>query len=57
MKYKYGVVGAVGGCNDCAWKPKNYKNAQACAAIHARAFGHHVQIELAIFIDYFGDKE
>lgn len=54
MKYKYVVVGAVGGCNDCDWRPKSYKNAQATAKIHADKHKHHVQLELAIACEYDG---
>jgi hypothetical protein len=58
MSYKYGVVHAVIGCEDCGWVSKNYKNAQATAKIHAKTYGHRVEGELGISIvyDYHGTK-
>ena len=55
-KYAYGIVGAEIQCLDCGWEAKNYKNAQAAAAIHARKYKHRVEGEITISIVY-DDRE
>jgi hypothetical protein len=52
MTYNYSPVHAIVNCDDCGWKTYSYKNAQALAAIHARAHGHRVLGELAIAFHY-----
>jgi len=52
----YGVVHAVATCADCGWETHSYKNAQALAARHAKAHGHHVAGELGIAFSYTGDR-
>ena len=54
MKYGYGVVSAIVGCQDCDWTASSYKNAQATAKIHAKKHKHKVSGELTIFFDYDG---
>lgn len=57
MIRKYGVVHGVVACEDCGWESQSYKNAQALAAIHARAYGHRVTGEIGIAIEYDGRDE
>lgn len=54
MKYSYGVVDAIVGCQDCGWTTGSYKNAQAIAKIHAKKYGHRVSGELTISFSYNG---
>ena len=57
MKRTYGVVHAIVKCADCGWGTDSYKNAQALAARHAKAHGHHVEGELGIAFSYTGEKK
>jgi len=52
MSYHYGVVHAIAKCEDCDWKAKSYKNAQATSKIHAKKYGHRVSGELGISFGY-----
>lgn len=56
MGYTYGVVHGVAICQDCGWHTESYKNAQALAARHAKAHGHHVKGELGISFSYDGEE-
>lgn len=53
-KINYGVVHAIVDCDDCDWKSSNYKNAQACAAIHAKVHHHKVHVEIGLAFIYDG---
>lgn len=57
MKYTYSPVHADVMCEDCDWKAKSYKNAQACAASHAKKYKHKTFGEIAIAIGYNGHEE
>jgi hypothetical protein len=52
MSYVYSVIHAIIWCEDCGWTAKSYKNAQACAKIHAKKYGHKTTGELGIAIGY-----
>ena len=54
MKLEYGVVHGLAECQDCGWSTQSYKNAQALAAIHARAHGHRVEGEAGYAYTYDG---
>ena len=54
MKRSYGVVHGIATCKDCGWYTDSYKNAQANAARHAEAHGHHVEGEVAYAYSYTG---
>ena len=54
IKSSWGLVHAVFACGDCDWTSKSYKNAQACAANHAKAYGHVVTGEVVIAFTYTG---
>ena len=47
-----GMVHAIAGCRDCSWVAKNWKNAQANAATHARAHGHTTWVEVGLAFTY-----
>lgn len=57
MRYSYGVVHAIVECEDCDWRTESYKNAQACAKIHAQKYKHNVKGELGILFNYYGRGE
>jgi len=46
VKKSFGVIGASAWCCNCDWKTEAYKNAQANAARHARAYKHKVECEI-----------
>lgn len=56
MKKSFGVVHAIGQCQDCEWEASGYKNAQAISAIHARKYKHKVHVEVGIGGYYDGKK-
>jgi hypothetical protein len=49
---KSGKVDERAWCLDCDWQAKNWKNALATAARHAKATGHTVECEQGISIVY-----
>lgn len=57
MKRHYSVVHGLATCEDCGWHTDSYKNAQANAARHAKAYGHHVNGELGISFGYYGEAK
>ena len=48
------VVLAVFECKDCGRRWDDYKNAQACAAKHAKDYGHEVHGDVGISCIYKG---
>ena len=52
MIKKIGVVHCIAKCDDCGKEWMNYKNAQAVAARHAKAYGHTVRGEVGIVFEY-----
>ncbi|MHC4501556.1 MAG: hypothetical protein ACYS21_20905 [Planctomycetota bacterium] len=54
MKREFGVIHCIAECEDCDWRNENYKNAQATAAIHARAHKHKVSVEVCVSGFYDG---
>jgi hypothetical protein len=52
MAKRYGLVHAIAKCQDCGWEAGKYKNAQACAANHAKKYGHKVTGEVAYAFEY-----
>ena len=54
MKKRIGVVHCIAECDDCGKSWTNYKNAQACAAIHAKTYKHKVSVEIGIACEYDG---
>lgn len=57
VKLGYSVVHGIAACDDCGWQTDSYKNAQAIAAIHARAHGHRVHGEIGCVYIYDGRQE
>jgi len=54
MKKKIGVVHCIAECDTCGKTFQYYKNAQACAAKHAKDHGHIVRGEIGLAFTYDG---
>ena len=52
MKKAAACIGAIFACEDCGARFEAYKNAQACAAKHAKHYGHRVTGEVTIYNIY-----
>lgn len=50
-------VHCIAECDDCGRQWQNYKNAQACAARHAKATGHRVVGEVGLAFEYGPPKQ
>jgi len=48
------LAGPSASCTDCDWRSSRRVNAQACAARHARAFGHVACVEVVLTSVYDG---
>lgn len=57
MKKQFGVIHCVAECRNCDWRSENYKNAQACAARHAKAHKHKVTVDMGMCGCYDGTQE
>lgn len=53
---RFSVVHAIAACRDCAWESQHYKTAKACAARHARAQQHVVDVEVGLAGIYDGRR-
>lgn len=47
-----GVIEAMATCQTCGWSNEDRHNALATGSIHARRYGHHVEVEQTISITY-----
>lgn len=54
MKKSGGIVHGVGVCEDCGWESCSYKNILGISAIHAKTYGHKVNVELGSYITFDG---
>ena len=57
LRKSFGVTHGIAECLDCPWHNEMYKNAQATAAIHARRYGHKVDVEIGVSGYYDGRPE
>jgi hypothetical protein len=54
IKKRTWKVHCIAMCTVCGKEWSNYKNAQGCAAIHARSTGHKVTGEVGLAFEYGG---
>jgi len=54
MKKSGGVVHGIAICEDCDWKSYSYKNILGISAIHAKKYGHKVNVEVGSYFCYDG---